>query len=108
MKHRKLLFKKARRDHASRRRIMFMTPALYLLDGDTSDFEAPISALVFDLIAKAAADAQEGTLTPDGEARAHAAREALARAADAMCQGKPVPADLRWAAWQVREDLQRK
>jgi hypothetical protein len=107
MKHRKLLFKKARRDQASRRRIMFMTPAI-LLDGDTSDFEAPISALVFDLIAKAAADAQEGTLTPDGEARAHAAREALARAADAMCQGKPVPADLRWAAWQVREDLQRK
>jgi hypothetical protein len=108
MKHRKLLFKKARRDQASRRRIMFMTPAMYLLDGDTSDFEAPISALVFDLIAKAAADAQEGALTPDGEARAHAAREALARAADAMCQGKPVPADLRWAAWQVREDLQRK
>jgi len=93
---------------ASRRRVLFTSPAAYLVDGDTPDFAAPISAPIFDMLAKSAADAQEGALTPDGEAQAHAAREALALAADALVMGKPVPLGSRWAAWAVHDEMYSK
>jgi hypothetical protein len=87
---------------AARRRILFTTPAPHLLDGGP-DLDAPMSAAVFDVLAKAVAEQQEGVCTFDGEARARDAREALARAADALVMGKPVPAESRWAAWLAHD-----
>lgn len=86
---------------------MFTSPAAFLVDGGP-DFDLPMSSAVFDVLAKSAADAQMGALTPDGEDRAYAAREALGRAADALCCGKPVPVESRWAAVLVHEAGQAK
>jgi hypothetical protein len=106
MGRRRIIFRKARAQSAARR-IMFTSPVPELIDGGP-DLLAPLSGEVFSVLVKAAADAQEAALTPGGEARAHEAREALALAADAMITGKPVPASLRWSAWQVHEAQQAK
>ncbi|SOE59184.1 hypothetical protein SAMN05414139_01488 [Burkholderia sp. D7] len=94
---RRILLRTKRKAPAARRRILFTQPAPHLVDGGP-DLDARISLAIFDVLVKAAADAQVGALTPDGEAQAYAAREAVGRAADAMCQGNPVPAESRWAA----------
>ena len=92
---------------AARRRILFTMRPPYLVDGGP-DFDARMSSSVFDVLVKAAADAHVGALTPDGEARAHEAREALAKAADAMLMGKPVPLECQWAAHVVHGGKQTK
>lgn len=100
MAGRRILLRKIK-PAAARRRVLFTTPALHLVDGDTPDFGAPMSAPVFDVLAKACADAQDAVLTPAGEENARAHRESLAKAADALVMGRPVPAESRWAAWTV-------
>src|ERR1700676_4616881 len=109
MAGRRIVFRKAPAAAAARRRIMFLgEPAPHLVDDDPPDFDAPISSPVFDVLAKSAADLQEHALPPDGEARAHEAREPLANAADALVMGKPVPAECRWAACVVHDELHGK
>lgn len=106
---RRVIFKRRQAAAQSSRRILFMNqvPAPYLVDS-APDFDVPMSSAVFTVLIKAAADATQGALTTDGEARAYEAREALARASEAMMCGKPVPVESRWAAWEVHEAKQAK
>ena len=106
MAGRRIVFRETK-PAAGRRRILFTMRPPYLVDGGP-DLDARMSSSVFDVLVKATADAHVGALTPDGEARAHEAREALAKAADAMLMGKPVPLECQWAAHVVHDGKETK
>ncbi|MGF6936982.1 hypothetical protein OKW41_006144 [Paraburkholderia sp. UCT70] len=86
------------------RPVLFVTPVTYLLDSGP-DPEAPMSSAVLGVLAKAALDAEEGAFTYAGATHAREAREALALGAAAWLEGRPVPADLRWAAWNAHNGV---
>lgn len=67
MGRRRIIFRKSRAQSAARR-ILFASQVPPRVD-DGPDLDAACSSEVFDVLVKAAADAQVAALTPDGEAQ---------------------------------------